>query len=138
MDFQKQIAGKTDQELLDIYVDSDDYQEEFVNQAYHELTKRGVSLEKSEKEKETKSRLSKELLGHDRKGNELYIILGFVSAVLGGLIGIIAGYTYSQSKKYAPSGESYYVYDKQTRDKGRAMMIIGIFAFLVSLIWKFS
>lgn len=138
MDFQEQIISKTDQELLNIYVNSDEYQDEFVNQTYQELIKRGVPLDKYKKEKEIKSRLAKELMEQGRKGNELYIVLGFVSAFLGGLIGIIAGYVFSQSKQVAPSGESYYVYKKQTRDNGRIMMIIGIFAFLITMIWRLS
>jgi hypothetical protein len=78
------------------------------------------------------------VLEQGKKGNELYIFLGFASAILGGLIGFVAGYTYSQSKQYGPSGERYYVYDKQTRDNGRIMMIIGVLSILITMIWKLS
>lgn len=138
MNFHEQIIKKSDQELLDIYVNSDDYQAEFVKLADQELTKRRIPLEKYRIEKEAKSHSSIELLQQGKKGNELYIALGFLSALLGGLIGIIAGYTYSQSKHNGPSETQFYVYDKPTRDKGRIMMIIGIFALLITMIWKLS
>jgi hypothetical protein len=138
MDFKEQIVSKTDKELLDIYIKSDDYQEVFINQVRQELTKRGVSFEKYRIEKETKSHLSKGFLEQGKKGNNLYIVLGFISAALGGLIGIIVGYTYSQSKQDGPSGERYYVYDKQTRENGRIMMILGVFVLVISMIFRFS
>lgn len=138
MDFQKQIIDKTDQELVDIYINSDQYQKEFVEQAHQELTKRGVTLDKYNEEISSKLRLTTELLKQERKGNEVFIILGLISAVLGGLFGIIAGYTYSQTKKSGPSGERYYVYDKKTRETGQIMMLVGIVVLVVTVIWNFS
>jgi len=138
MNFQEDIVTKTNQDLIEIYVNADNYQPEFVNQVYEELTKRGVSLEQYIAEKEAKSHASNLLLEQGRKGNEVYLILGFISAFLGGIIGIIVGYTFSQSKLYGPSGERFYTFDKQTRDKGRIMMTIGVFVFLIIMTWKFS
>lgn len=138
MNFQEQILNKTDQELLDIYSNPGEYQEKFVDLAHQELIKRNVPLEKHRKQKESKSNQSNRLLEQGRKGNELYIALGFIFAALGGLIGIIAGYTYSQSKHDGHSGERYYVYNKQTRDAGRIMMILGIVVLLATMIWRFS
>ena len=133
MDFQDQIIHKPDQELLDIFVNSDDYQPEFVKQVYDELTKRGVTLEKYEKEKEARAGLSEKALQQGKKGDEIYIVLGFISALLGGVIGIIAGYTYYQSKEEGPNGNRYYIYDEKTRKQGQVMMIVGILVFLLLL-----
>jgi hypothetical protein len=138
MDFQEQIAVKTDQELLDIYINPEQYQEAFVNQSRQELMRRGVSLDKYENERATQILLKTEQFQEGRSGNDLYIGLGFVSAVLGGLIGIYAGYVYSQSKHRGPTGKEYYVYNKETRDKGRIMLIIGVFAFLIITTWQLS
>jgi len=138
MNFQEQIASKSDQELLDIYINSDDYQKEFVDQTFQELNKRGIPTDKYKVEKENKARLTRELMTQGRRGNEVYIVLGFISAVLGGLFGLIAGYVYSQSKQNDPSGESYYVYDKKTRESGQLMMIVGTVALIATIIWRFS
>lgn len=138
MNFQEHIINKSNKDLIEIYVNADNYQPEFVNQVYEELTKRGVSLDQYIAENEAKSHTLNLLLEQGRKGNEVYLILGFNSAFLGGVIGIIAGYTFSQSKQDGPSGERFYTYDKQTRDKGRIMMTIGVFVFLIIMTWKFS
>jgi len=138
MEFKEQIAGKTDQELLDIYSNSGEYQDSFVMLARQELLDRGVRLEEIEKEKDSKLALFKSEFENGKKGNEVYIILGFISAVLGGLLGIIFGYIFSQTKHSGPDGERFYVYEKKTRDLGRIMMLVGVFMLLISLIYQFS
>ena len=94
MNFQEHIINKSNKDLIEIYVNADNYQPEFVNQVYEELTKRGVSLDQYIAENEAKSHTLKLLLEQGRKGNEVYLILGFISAFLGGIMGIIAGYTF--------------------------------------------
>jgi hypothetical protein len=138
INFQEQVAGKTDTELIDIYVNANDYQKEFVNMVFDELNRRKVPIEKYQKEREQKSIFIKEQFEKGRQGNKVYIVLCFISALLGGLLGIIGGYVYSQSKHSDNSGERYYIYDKKTRDQGRIIMILGTFILLIILIWRFD
>ncbi|MBI5857130.1 MAG: hypothetical protein HZB42_05730 [Sphingobacteriales bacterium] len=130
-DFKEQLKAKTDQELIDIYVNQDGFQENFVSAAIEELQLRKINIEEFRKEKELN-----EIRGLEKKftgipGNSVYITLAFISAFLGGIIGIIAGYVYSQSKK-----EGYYVYDAKTRGYGKIMFIIGIFVLAGTIAWR--
>ena len=136
--FQDQVSSKSDSELLDIFVNADDYQEAFVNVVEQELIRRDVNLEKVRRQREVKSKHTQEQYGKGRQGNEAYIVLSFISAFLGGLLGIIAGYIYSQSKHRDNAGIKHYVYDAKTRELGRIMMIVGILVLLVTLIWRLS
>lgn len=136
IDFKEQIATKTDQELIDIYVNQEDYQDSFVNAAVEELTKRNISPDTYQQERITQERIKQEKLINETPekgipGNPIYVGLAFISAFLGGLIGIIAGYIYSQSKK-----EGHYVYNEKTRIHGQIMMIVGIFVLIATLVWQ--
>jgi hypothetical protein len=130
MDFVEQVRRKTDDELLSIYIDSDDYQEEYVQEVHEELKRRNVVLDKFEKEKQEKQQAKDESMMQGKPGDPIYIALAFLSAFLGGLIGIIAGYIYSQSKhKDNPRGD-FFVYDEKTRTMGYIMMVIGAIMFI--------
>jgi len=134
-DFTEQVVNKTDQELIQIFTNPQDYQADFVKVVTEELNKRGINEEKYQQEKDQRERIKKEQLEKGRPGDPVYMTVGFISAGLGGLIGIIAGIVYSQSKI---KGTSHYVYNEETRKKGILMMFIGIFVFLILSIWKFS
>ncbi len=133
IDFKEQVATKTDQELIDIYINPDDFQESFVTAAEEELNKRNVRLEQFKQKREQKEKIKNEQLEKGIQGDSLYMTLAFISAFLGGLIGIIAGYIYSQSKK-----EGYYVYNEKTRKQGKVMLAIGILVLLTTLAWQAS
>lgn len=55
-------------------------------------------------------------------GDDLWITIGFICAILGGLLGIVIGGHYIRGN-----------YDKKTKDKGWIMAIIG---FVMMIIWK--
>lgn len=138
IDFKEQIETKTDQELIDIYVNQEDYQDSFVSTVVEELTKRNISPGTYQQERIKQERIKQEKLINERPekgipGNPTYMGLAFISAFLGGLIGIIAGYIYSQSKK-----EGQYVYNEKTRIHGQVMMVVGIFVLLATLAWQAS
>jgi hypothetical protein len=97
--FQEQVTAKSNEELLDIYKNPEDYQEEFLKSVSEELTKRNINTEKIDIHNEHRRKFTIEQLEKGKEGDPIYIILGFISAFLGGLIGIIMGYTYSQSKQ---------------------------------------
>jgi hypothetical protein len=138
LDFQQQIKNKTNDELLVIYHHADEYQEGFIHAVSAELISRNVDLAQVQPAKEKKATLSQQEFEKGRQGNEVYVVLSFVFAALGGVIGIIAGYTYSQSKHGNNAGNRYYVYNPQTRKLGVIMMIVGFFAMVLLLLWKFQ
>ncbi|RXK62021.1 hypothetical protein ESA94_03115 [Lacibacter luteus] len=129
-DFTDQIKQKTDKELTDIYINSRNYNPEFVRLAKEELLARNIVLENFAVQKQEAEQSVKEELKEGKDGNPLYIFLCFMLALLGGLLGIYAGYVYSQSKIKTDGGETYYAYNKQTRQMGKLMMLVGVLAFL--------
>jgi hypothetical protein len=129
--FKEQLKDKTDQELIDIYLNQDGFQDNFVSAAIDELELRKINIGELQKEKELKEIRSLEKKFSGRPGNSTWIAISFISAFLGGVIGIIAGYIYSQSKK-----DGDYVYDKQTRKYGTIMFIVGLFVFALSIAWR--
>jgi tetrahydromethanopterin S-methyltransferase subunit D len=136
--FEDQIASKTDKELLDIYANPHDYQESFVSEVVRELSNRKVDLASVPQKKPITEEISQKQFETGRPGNELYIIICFASALLGGIIGIVGGYVYSQSEHQDNSGRKFYVYDKPTREKGIAMLIFGIVVPLATIVWRIS
>ena len=129
-DFQEQVSQKSSGELLDIYINSDDYQEDFVNTVFEELQRRNIPLENVERQRKKKHQTKDESMLRGKSGHPMYIALGFISAFLGGFLGIVAGYVYSQSKhKGNPRGD-FYVYDEKTRAKGYVMLVVGIIVLL--------
>ena len=138
MNFTQQIKKHTDQELADIYSNSDDYNPEFVELVKNELQLRKVNIEPLTEIKEHNGELNNQQLQQGKKGSSLYIFLSFVLALLGGLLGIYAGYIYSQSKiKNNQEGE-YYVYDEPRRQWGKIIMWMGVGIFLFSLLVRKS
>jgi hypothetical protein len=132
--FQKQIESKTDDQLLEIYLNSDEFQSAFVELAQKELQNRKIDLSGYEIRKQHRIAYYSELYEKGRPGNPVYIIFGFIFSLLGGILGIIGGYTYSQSKNKEFGDGSYYVYDTKTRNLGIGMMAIGIASMVIEVI----
>ena len=141
--FTSQVSEKSDKELLDIYKRPEEYQDAYINLVEKELQKRKanheqikVELNRIKSENARRNEVLDELIKEGEPGSPVFITIGFISALLGGLLGIIAGYIYSSSKRTSLSGTKYYAYDKRTRDFGSAMMIIGIVVLLFSFLYK--
>lgn len=136
-DFTQQINNQTNQQLTDIYKNPSDYNPEFIKLVEKELQLRSIDLETYSEVREQNEELRKKQLQQGKKGSPLYIFLSFILALLGGLLGIYAGYIYSQSK-VKENEEQYYVYDEQTRHWGKIIMWTGIGIFLFILLVRTS
>lgn len=58
-----------------------------------------------------------------------WIILGYISAFLGGFLGILIGWYLWNFKKTLPDGQKVYAYSEHDRKHGRTIFIIGIIVF---------
>ncbi len=125
-DFIQQIKQKTDQELTEVFINAKDYNPEFVRLAEEELQSRNINLDSSKQIKEKKTITNKQQLQAGKSGSPFYIFICFLLALFGGLLGIYAGYIYSQSKMKDVDGEEYYAYNEQTRQYGKIIMWLGI------------
>jgi hypothetical protein len=136
--FNTLVKEKTDNELLDIYMNSKDYQVEFVNLVTEEITHRNLSIDTLDEIRSKKVEENDNLLVLGRKGNSAYLVLIAISSLLGGLIGIIGGYIYAYSTVVDSQGNKLYVYDESTRKWGRIILGVGVVMLFLILVSKFN
>jgi len=134
--FHKQIKNKANTELLHIFSNSDQYQDEYMAIVLKELEDRGVSYDNLKLKKKHKEVFVLEQAKKGEPGNPIFIAIGFISVLLGGILGIVAGWIYFFSKNEEVDNETYY-YDSKTRDLGMCMMVLGIIVFIISIAYKF-
>ncbi len=122
----------SDDELLEILENYNEWSETDIVLAQKILNDRGKGIS-DEKVLELKNKkISK--LRQPEKGLKGWLIFGFVSAILGGLLGIFIGYHHFKFKKSIPSGERVYAYDTKTRRTGLRIFYTGLFAFIFWII----
>lgn len=136
--FEKIIKEKTDNELIDIYINSQDYQPEFLAIVTVELESRKIPINPISHIKQQKEMLDEQNLELGRSGSQFWLIFGFIAALLGGLWGIGSGYNYAYSKHRSSSGKEFYVFNESTRKYGRWMLIVGILVLTLSLLINFN
>lgn len=116
----------TDNELIEIIEKSDEWSKEDYMLSQKILKDRGNEISKEEIEKIKQKRI--EYLRTPEKGHIGWLIFGFISAVLGGLLGIFIGWFHWDFKKTDPTGQQFYAYDQQTRKTGQIIFWIGLVA----------
>ncbi|MEQ1733205.1 MAG: hypothetical protein ABL940_06000 [Bacteroidia bacterium] len=122
-------------ELMQIVVEPDKWGEIDQKLSVKLLNNRGVTVTK-ELLKTLEQKRFKELSAQETASN-LWIIAGYISSLLGGLLGIGIGMSLCTTKRTLPNGDSVYVYIDKDRSDGRNMMIIGAIMFMVSL-WFYA
>ena len=130
--FETIVEQKTDKELVDIYIKSHDYQDDFIKIVEKELIKRKIPIASIKQVKEEADAISDNKLQLGAQGNPFYIALCFLAALLGGVISIVAGYIYAFSKRKNLQGNAYYYYNDQTRKYGEWMLVVGS---IMVIIW---
>ena len=123
--FESVVKQKTDRELVDIFINQQDYQENFLICIEKELECRKISLESVKKERHQVVEMNDEKLRLGEQGNPIWITLCFIMAICGGFLSIVGGYIYYFSKRKTSKGEVVYTYNQQTRKYGKWMLIIG-------------
>ena len=118
----------SDNELVDVLQSPDEWSKQDYILARQLLTKRGKVFSDEELQKMKLERLNEQR--KPEKNSRLWMIAGFISAFLGGLLGIYIGWSIMSSMKTLSNGESVYQYDLKDRKLGRTMFIIGITSFL--------
>ncbi len=124
-DFKSLAKQKTNDELVEIYSKSMDYQPDFIKIIEDELTERNIPIAPLKKVRADAYEVSDKKIHAGEQGSTLYIAICFLLAILGGIISIIAGYIYAYSKRKDSKGESFYYYNEQTRKYGKWMLLVG-------------
>lgn len=126
----------TDQELYDVISKPDEWSELDYRLAAKILKERGKEVGQ-QKIEELKAERIKELAKPD-ESHGIWIVIGYISALMGGLIGIFIGWHLSVHKKTLPDGRRIKAYSKGARQHGTTILIIGLIMLTVLLIFYFS
>ena len=136
--FNELVKKKTDKELIDIYLNPQDYQAEFVGLVVEEITHRKLPIDTLDEIRSKKDEVSDNVLALGKQGNPLYLALLAISALLGGLIAIVGGYIYAYSTVLDSNGDKLYVYDESTRKWGRIILGVGVVMTFIILVLRFN
>jgi len=119
-----ELNSYSDDEIIEIILNPSDWHRSFVLEAKKIVTERGIQINENEISDNEKEKLEKIKLGISPK-KFIYYFFWFL-AVVGGYIGLIAGYYYWRGKLKAFDGNRYFMYNKRTRFYGKWMFITGI------------
>ena len=117
----------TNEELFDILLKYDEWNEFDYALAQKILKDRGKSVDKELLESLKKQRL--EELAKPEGNQRPWIIGGYFFAFMGGFLGLVIGYLLFTSKKTLPNGEKVFSYAKKDRIQGKYIFYIGLVVF---------
>ncbi|MFN6943330.1 MAG: hypothetical protein ACK4ND_00170 [Cytophagaceae bacterium] len=124
LDKNHYLFSFSNEELYEILLKKDEWSAFDYKLAQKILAGRGQKITPEELEGLRKKRL--EDLSKPENLQNQWIIIGYLLAVAGGIIGIFIGYYLWTLKKTLPTGEKVYVYNEENRKDGKNIFIIGI------------
>jgi hypothetical protein len=125
------LFGFENQELLEIIAEPDAWSDYDYHLAKKILTERGIPITK-ELETTFQAKRNAELTKKE-DSSKLMTTWGYISAFLGGVIGIAIGLNLWTMKKTLLNGERVYVYNENDRRHGKIITVVGIIVFLCSV-----
>lgn len=125
----------TDQELVEILAKADEWGSFDYQLARKILKERGVEINE-QIVADLKTKRIEELTNPAPPQNS-WIIVGYIFALAGGVLGAFIGWYLSTSKKTLPNGERVYDYNDNDRKQGKRIFYLSILVFALSIIYKF-
>lgn len=119
----------SDDELKDVLIKKNEWNEFDVLLSQKILEERGVDVNLNEIEKERELRDLE--LQKPEGGQTGWIIFGYITALIGGFIGILLGYSLWLSKKKLPNGTKVPAYNDDIRKHGKIIFYLGVIMFVV-------
>ncbi len=120
----------SDEELFNVLLKPDEWGNIDQTLAKQILENRGNSIDDKLLTSLKKQRMTD--LAKPDENQKIWIILGYVLAFLGGVLGIIIGYSLMSSKKTVPNGKRVYSYNENDRKHGKIIFIIGIIMIVLT------
>ena len=124
----------TDEELYEILLKSDEWNEFDFTLAQKILSQRGKPIDKALMNSLKNERLKQ--LAQPEENQRAWIFLGYAFALLGGLLGVVIGYFLWTAKKTLPNGKKVYSYNEKDRKQGKYIFIIAIIVLPITLVLK--
>lgn len=119
----------SDEELLDVIIKSDEWNKFDVQLAQKILNKKGKGLSNSELEEIKRQRILD--LSKPEENQSNWIFIGYLSSLLGGLLGIFIGWHLLTFKKTLPNGDKVFNYSNRDRKHGNRILILGIIFIVI-------
>ena len=124
----------SDEELMEIIATADEWSAFDFVLARKILGGRGVTLNDEAIAKAKNERI--ESLKKPAGSQNTWIILGYLFAFLGGVLGLFIGWHLSTAKKTLPDGERVYEYSEQDKKQGKRIFYISIVMTVISAILR--
>lgn len=115
------LLSATDEDLIEVLKSSSEWSPFDVAQARKLARERGIDEATIQEHREEFQAGPL----HGRKASKSLLVYGYVSAFLGGLFGIMIGYSLAYTMEQTPEGE-FHRYDEATRRIGKRIMVIGV------------
>lgn len=123
----------SNEELYDILANRDDWGEFDYLLAKKVLQSRNVNIDYDRISEEKIKKLEKQ--ANPEPVQMTWIIVGYLMALGGGLLGLMIGWFLWQMKKTLPDGRKIHIYSQNSRMHGRNIFILGILVLAFVLIW---
>lgn len=120
-------------ELIDVITKSDEWNKFDVSLAKKLLKERGKEINPEQITVIENERIIE--LSKPEKSQKVYIITGYVFALLGGWISIFIGWHLLTYKKTLPNGNRIYAYSEHDRNQGNRILLLGIVFFALWFIY---
>lgn len=124
------LFGFTDNELFDILETKDEWSKLDYVLAREILKQRGITISDKELSMIQSERIEK--LSEPERHSPAWIAIGYTSAALGGLVGIMIGWHLYNAKKTLPNGEKMFVYTQADRNHGFRIFVVGIIVLMIA------
>ncbi|KOS06103.1 hypothetical protein AM493_08680 [Flavobacterium akiainvivens] len=121
----------TDEELFEVIQKKDEWSEIDYVLAKRLLAERGKQIDDKEVERKEMERLYE--LEKPEEVGIAWIIIGYFTALLGGLFGIFTGYMVYYSKKTLPNGERVFTYNRSNRQHAKIILLLGIVVLIMTI-----
>lgn len=133
VDSDHYLFSFTNEELLALLAAPDEWSDTDYQLARDILRDRGHDVGYDTLEKLRQNRLQ-ELAEPDTK-NRIWIFIGYLLAVMGGVVGIIIGWHLATYKKTLPDGRRVHDHSPTDREHGQRIVVLGAFMFVVITLW---
>ena len=117
------LLSFSDNELIDVISKSDEWNKFDVSLAKKLLKERGNEITDEKISEIKKLRIAE--LSKPEQSQNIYILIGYVCALLGGVLGIFIGWHLLTYRKTLPNGNRIYAYSENDRKQGNRIVILG-------------
>ena len=126
----------TDEELFDLLSKPDEWNALDFQLAKKILRERGREVNDEIIESQKKQRIVE--LAKPDESNRVWIFIGYLAILFGGLFAIIVGWHLFTYKKTLPDGQRVYEYSEKDRRHGKRIFYLGMIVFYISVIIRLA